>query len=64
MMIYQVKSNFYYLRQQNMTNAQYLKRFNNQVDMALAFNDQLHGQAITDLVTEVEHPGVVYSAQN
>ena len=47
-----------------MTNAQYLKWFNNQVDMALAFNDQLHCQAITALVSEVEHPGVIYSAQN
>jgi hypothetical protein len=59
--LYLSKANFYNLRQGNMTNHDYLRRFQNLVDVATAYNGQLHDQAIIDITTKRLHPGSVYS---
>ena len=43
-----------------MSNEDYLEKFNNLVDMAYAFNGQLHNQDIVDIVTEVKYLGGSY----
>ena len=48
--LYQAKANLYNLRQGTMTNHDYLQRFNNLVDVASAYNGQLHDGAINDIV--------------
>ena len=58
--LYQSKANVYNLRQGNMTNHEHLQRFQNLVDVATAYNGQLHDQAIVDIVTERKHPGITY----
>lgn len=61
MSIHQAKSNFYYLRQGNSSNPQYLKRFNNVVDMAETHKDKLHGQATLNTVSEALFPNIGYT---
>ena len=60
--LYQSKANLYSLRQGNMSNHDYLQRFQNLVDVATAYNGQLYDQAIIDIATERAHPGTQYSA--
>ena len=43
-----------------MTNHDYLQRFNNLVDVATAYNGQLHDRSIVDIVVAKSHPGVDY----
>ena len=62
--LYQAKANVYSFRQGNMSNHNYLQRFNNLVDVATTYNGQLHDQAIIDIVTEKLHPGTAYTALN
>ena len=50
--LYQAKANLYNMRQGNLSNHDYLQRFNNLVDVATAYKGQLHDQAIVDIVTE------------
>jgi ribosomal protein L32 len=45
-----------------MNNHAYLQRFNNLVDVATAYNGQLHDQLIVDIVTERRHAGTDYNA--
>jgi hypothetical protein len=59
--LYLSKTNLYNLRQGYMTNHDYLQRFQNLVDVATAYNGQLHDQAIVDITTERLHPGSDYS---
>ena len=40
--LHQAKSDFYNIRQGSLSNAEYLKKFNNVVDIATAYNGQLH----------------------
>ena len=54
------RTNFYNIRQGSLSNAEYLEIFNNVVDIATAYNRQLHDQAIKDIATETLHPGVDY----
>ena len=61
---YHAKSAVYALCQGNLTNDEYLKKFNNLVDVAKSYEGQLHDKAINDIVTENEHPGTAYSALN
>ena len=56
--LYQAKANLYNMRQGSMSNHDYLQRFNNLVDVATAYNGQLHDQAIIDIVMDKIHPGV------
>ena len=58
--LHQAKANFYNIRQGSLSNEEYLKKFNNVVDIATAYNGQLHDQAITDISTETAHTGVDY----
>ena len=51
---------FYTLNQGNMSNEDYLEKFNNLVDMAYAFNGQLHNQDIVDIVKEGTYLGGSY----
>ena len=53
--LHQSKANFYNIRQGSLSNAEYLEKFNNVVDIAAAYNGQLHDQAITDIATEIAH---------
>ena len=61
--LYQAKANLYNLRQGQMSNHDYLQRFNNLVDVAITYNGQLHDQAIVDIATEKLHPGTEYVIQ-
>ena len=45
------KANFYNIRQGSLSNEEYLEKINNVVDIATAYNGQLHDQAITDIAT-------------
>ena len=58
--INQEKANFYNIRQGSLPNRDYLEKFNNVVDIATAYNRQLHDQEITDIATETAHAGVDY----
>jgi Zinc knuckle len=60
--LYQAKANLYNLRQGNMTNHNYLQRFNNLVDVATTYNGQLYDGAIVDIVTDRLHRGVLFAA--
>jgi len=62
--LYMAKSNLYNMRQGNLSNHDYLQRFNNLVDVATAYNGQLHDQSIVDIVTERLHVGIPYNALN
>ena len=56
------KGNLYSFRQGSLSNDDYLKRFNNLVDIAMSYDGQLYDQAILDFITEKKHPGVNYTA--
>ena len=56
--LHQAKANFYNIRQGRLSNAEYLEKFNNSVDIETAYNGQLHDQTITDIATETAHAGV------
>ena len=58
--LHQAKANFYNIRQESLSNAENLEKFNNVVDIATAYNGQLHEQEITDIATETAHTGVDY----
>ena len=58
--LHQAKANFYNTRQGSLSNTEYLEKFNNVVDIATAYNGQLHEQEITDIATETAHTGVDY----
>ena len=58
--LHQAKANFYNIRQGILSNTEYLEKFNNVVNIATAYNGQLHDQAITDIATETAHAGVDY----
>ena len=58
--LYQSKANLYALRQSNMTNHEYLQRFQNLVDVASAYNGQLYDWSILNIIQEWIHPGVAY----
>ena len=47
--LYQSKANLYNLRQADMTNHEYLQRFQNLIDVPTAHNGQLHDQGIIDI---------------
>ena len=51
---------YYNIRQGSLSKAEYLEKFNNVVDIATAYNRQLHDQAITNIATEAVHAGVDY----
>jgi Reverse transcriptase (RNA-dependent DNA polymerase) len=56
--LYQAKMNLYNLRQHNLSNHEYLLRFNNLVDVATTYNGSLHDSAIVSIVSERLHPGI------
>ena len=47
--LHHAKSNFYYFRQNKLSNPEYLEKFTNLVDMAEYFDGQLHDQALTNI---------------
>ena len=53
--LHKAKSNFYSIRQGSLSNAEYLEKFNNVVNIATAYNGQLHDQEISDIATETAH---------
>ena len=44
--LHHAKLKFYYFRQNNLSNPEYLEKFTNLVDMAESFDGQLHDQAL------------------
>ena len=62
--LHQAKANFYNTRQGSLTNTEYLEKFIKLVDIATAYNGQLHDQAITDIVTDTAQAGVDYDTLN
>jgi hypothetical protein len=58
--LYQSKANLYSLRQNQMTNPEYLERFQNLMDVASAYNGQLYDMAIVNICHDRLHPGVEY----
>ena len=58
--LHQAKENFYNIRQERLSSAEYLEKFNNVVNIATAYNGKLHDQAITYIATETAHAGVYY----
>jgi hypothetical protein len=58
--LYQSKANLYALRQSDMTNNEYLQRFQNLVDVASAYNGQLYDQSILNIIMERRHSGLTY----
>ena len=55
--LYNAKAALYSLRQNNMSNHDYLQKFNNLVDVSTTYNGQLYDQAIVDIACERLHPG-------
>ena len=49
--LHHAKANFYNIRQGSLSNAEYLEKFNNVVNIATAYKGKLHDQAITDIAT-------------
>ena len=49
--LHQEKANFYNIRQGSLSNTEYLEKFNNVVDIATAYNGELHDQEITEIAT-------------
>ena len=58
--LHQAKANVYSIRQGSLSNAEYLEKFNNVVNIATAYNGQLHDQEITDIGTETVNTRVDY----
>ena len=58
--LHQVNANFYSIRKGSLSNLEYLKKFNNFVNIATAYNRQLHYQEITDITTETAYKRVSY----
>jgi len=62
--LHQAKMSLYAFRQGSMSCHEYLQKlgFQNLVDVAVAYNGQIHDYAILDIVTEASHPGVLFQA--
>jgi hypothetical protein len=45
-------------------NSEYLRRFNNLVELTSAFYGNLHNQVIVDIATELQHPGIDFKDLN
>ena len=58
--LHQSKINFYTLHQGNISNADYLEKFNNLVKMVSASKSQIHDTSIVDIMTEEKYPGGGY----
>ena len=54
-MLYNAKANLYNLWQGNLSNNDYLRKFNSLVDVAVFYNSQVHNNAICNIVTMSEH---------
>ena len=53
--IYQSKKAFFSFKQGDLTNSQFLDKFNNLVDIATSFDGNLHDHAIVELVSQEKH---------
>ena len=58
--LHQARARFYNSRQLSLSNAEYLEKFNNFVNIAMAYNRKIHDQAITYIATETANAGVDY----
>ena len=56
--LHQAEANVYNIRQGSLSNAEYLGKSNNVVDITTVYNGQLNDQEITEIATETAHPGV------
>jgi len=62
--LYNAKLNLYALRQGNLSNDNYLRKFNNLVDVATSYDRELHDSAILKIVCKVDHPGTAWTTLN
>ena len=63
--LYNMKLNLYNFWQQNLSNDDYLHKFNNLIVLAISYNGQVHDTAIQDLVMEDKHgTGTDYTTLN
>jgi hypothetical protein len=62
--LHQAKQNFYIMRQGQMTNAEYLEKFNNLVDIASSYNGDILDPAVLEYCRLKLHPGTVIANQN
>ena len=62
--LYNAKLNLYAFRQGNLSNNDYLRKFNNLVDVATSYDGELHDSAILEIIHQVDHPGTAYAALN
>ena len=53
--LYNAKANLYSLQQENLSNDDYLRKFNSLVNVAVSYNGQVHNNTIHDIVTATEH---------
>ena len=61
LVLHQTNANFYNISQGSLSNAEYLEKLNNVVDIAKAYNEQLYDKGIRDIATETAHVGVDYN---
>jgi hypothetical protein len=61
--LHQAKQTFYSLRQDTMTNAEYLEKFSNYVDIASSYDGQILDAAILEYIRDKLHPRTAASAQ-
>ena len=57
---YRAKAAVYAVRQGNLSNDEYLKKFNNLVDVAQSYDGHFHDQAMMGVVMDKDHPGVLW----
>ncbi len=62
--IHQAKANFYSFRQGTLTNAEYLDKFNNLVDIATSFEGQLYDETLITAILQRDHGGVAMNTLN
>ena len=60
--LYNVKLNLYAFRQGNLSNDNYLKKFNNLMDIATSYDRELHDSAIHEIIHKADHLGAAYAA--
>jgi hypothetical protein len=62
--LHQAKQNFYSLRQGTISNAEYLEKFNNLVDIASSYDGEILDGAVLEYTRDKLHPGTVPADQN
>ena len=62
--MYNAKLNLYAFRQGNLSKDDYLRKFNNLVDVATSYDGELHDSTILEIICKADHPGTAWSGLN